>query len=325
MAQAQRVAVIGAGMAGLACARRLADAGIAPVVFDKGRGIGGRLATRRAGDGLQFDHGAQYVTARGEGFAALLDALRREGAAATWDDGSGRAHVVGIPGMSALARHLAHGLDVRLEVEVSGVHADGDGWIVSAGAQRQRFDRVVLTAPAPQIAALVGPDGPLAAELARVRLDPCLTLMAALDAGAPRPFASRADPDDPLAWIAQDSTKPGRPGIACWVAQAGPAWSAMHLELEREAIAALMLPLLCERLGADPGAVRHVSAHRWRHAKVATPLGRPFARDASGTLHAGGDWCLDARVEAAWTSGDAIARDILGTVQTGGPGGGDVV
>lgn len=312
----QRVAVIGAGMAGLACARRLADAGMAPVVLDKGRGIGGRLATRRAGDGLQFDHGAQYVTARDPAFAALLDDLCRAGAAAPWDDGSGRLRLVGTPGMSALPRHLARGLEIRQEVEVSAVRADGDGWIVMAGAQPLRFDRVVVTAPAPQVVALLGPDSPLAAELAPVRLDPCLTLMAALDPAAPRPFASRADPDDPLAWIAQDSTKPGRAGAACWVAQAGPAWSAAHLELDRDAIAALMLPLLCDRLGADPGLVRHVSAHRWRHAKVATPLGRPFARDASGTLHAGGDWCLDARVEAAWSSGDAIARDILGAGAT---------
>lgn len=309
---AQRVAVIGAGMAGLACARRLADAGRTVVVFDKGRGIGGRLATRRAGDGLQFDHGAQYVTARGEAFAAVLDDLRRAGAAAPWADGSGRAHVVGIPGMSALPRHLARGLDVRLDTAVSAVRADGDGWTFAAGGQTHRFERVVITAPAPQVASLLGPDSALAAELAPVRLDPCLTLMAALDPAAPRPFASRSDPDDPLAWIAQDSTKPGRTGPACWVAQAGPAWSAAHLELEPDAIAALMLPLLYDRLGADPGLARHVSTHRWRYAKVAVPLGRPFARDATGTLHAGGDWCLDARVEAAWTSGDAIARDILG-------------
>jgi predicted NAD/FAD-dependent oxidoreductase len=311
MAGMQRVAVIGAGMAGLACARRLADAGLEVVVLDKGRGIGGRLATRRAGDGLQFDHGAQYVTARGEAFGSVLDDLRRAGAAAAWDDGSGRPHLVGTPGMSALPRHLARGLDVRLEVEVSSVRADAGGWLVASGDERLRFDRVVVTAPAPQTATLLGPDSPLAAELAPVRLDPCLTLMAALDADAPRPFASRADPGDPLAWIAQDSTKPGRTAPACWVAQAGPSWSAAHFELDRDAIAALMLPLLCERLGADPGVVRHASAHRWRYAKVAAPLGRPFARDASGTLQAGGDWCLDARVEAAWTSGDAIARDIL--------------
>jgi predicted NAD/FAD-dependent oxidoreductase len=252
------------------------------------------------------------VTARGDAFGTVLDGLRRAGAAACWDDGSERSHWVGTPGMSALPRHLARGLDIRLEVEVTSVRPEGREWIVAAGDQRLRFDRVVVTAPAPQTAVLLGPDSPLAAEIARVRLDPCLTLMAALDPAAPRPFVSRADPDDPIAWIAQDSSKPGRPGAACWVAQASPAWSDAHLELERDAIAERMVPLLCERLGADPGAVRHAAAHRWRYAKVAVPLGRPFARAPSGTLHAGGDWCLDARVEAAWISGDAIARDILG-------------
>ena len=54
------VLIIGAHITGLACARKLADAGMAPVVMAKGRGIGARVATRRAGD-WQFDHGAQYV------------------------------------------------------------------------------------------------------------------------------------------------------------------------------------------------------------------------------------------------------------------------
>jgi renalase len=71
-----------------------------------------------------------------------------------------------------------------------------------------------------------------------------------------------------------------------------------------------MLPMLRDQLGADPSTVRYAAVHRWRYARVAVPLGRPFARDATGTLYAGGDWCLDARVEAAWTSGDAIANDI---------------
>jgi renalase len=311
MADVQRIGVIGAGMAGLACARRLADAGLAPVVFDKGRGIGGRLATRRGTDGVQFDHGAQYVTARGEGFAALLDAMWRAGAAAPWDDGSGRSHLVGTPGMSALAKHLGAGLDVRQDAEVSGLRRSDVGWEMVVGTAIHRFDRIVLTAPAPQVAALLGAGHPFGAELSVVRLDPCLTLMAAMDPAAPRPFVTRADDDDPLAWIANDATKPGRAGTACWVAQAGPAWSAAHLQQDAAALAALMLPMLCDRLGVAPGAVRYAAAHRWRYARVAVPLGRPFMRDASGTLHAGGDWCLEARVEAAWLSGDAIARDIL--------------
>jgi predicted NAD/FAD-dependent oxidoreductase len=312
MTEQQRIAVVGAGMAGLACARRLADAGLAPVVLDKGRGIGGRLATRRAGAGLQFDHGAQYVTARGEGFASVLRQMQAAGTAAPWADGSGRARVVGTPGMTALARHVGRGLDVRQGAEVSGLRREDGAWTLQVGGEALRVDRVVVTAPAPQTAALLGAGHRLADALAPVRLDPCLTLMAALDPGAARPFVTRADADDPLAWIADDSSKPGRGGAACWVAQAGPAWSAAHLELDRDAIAALMLPMLCDRLGVAASAVTHAAAHRWRHAKVAVPLGRPFLRDASGTLHAGGDWCLEARVEAAWLSGDAIARDILG-------------
>ncbi|HSO84331.1 NAD(P)/FAD-dependent oxidoreductase, partial [Thiocapsa sp.] len=173
------------------------------------------------------------------------------------------------------------------------------------------FNRVVLTVPTPQVSTLLGPEHPLSSEVAGVRLDPCLTLMAAFDPDAPRPFVTRADPDAPLAWIAQDSSKPGRTAPACWVAQASPSWSATHLELDPDALAALLLPTLCEQLGTEAGAVRYAAAHRWRYARVVVPLGRPFARDASRNLYAGGDWCLGARVEAAWTSGDAIAQDIL--------------
>jgi renalase len=310
MMGAERIAVIGSGMAGLACARCLADAGCAPVIFDKGRGVGGRLATRRLPDGRQFDHGAQYVTARSEPFDRVLKQAQAAGAAAIWDDGSHQAHIVGTPGMTGLAKHLGRGLEIRQGAELTALRRLSRGWALSISGVTEVFDRVVLALPAPQATALLGPAHPLSEELAEVRLDPCLTLMAALDPGAPRPFAVCADVDDPLAWIAQDSSKPGRPVHACWVAQASPAWSVAHLELDPDALVALMLPMLCDRIGADPSAVRYAAVHRWRYARVAVPLGRPFARDATGTLYAGGDWCLDARVEAAWTSGDAIANDI---------------
>ena len=75
---------------------------------------------------------------------------------------------------------------------------------------------------------------------------PCLTLMAAFPADAPAPFVSRKPADGPLAFIARDSSKPGAPASAVtWVAQAGPDWSAAHLEADKEEIARRMLPLLC--------------------------------------------------------------------------------
>jgi hypothetical protein len=305
------VAIIGAGIAGLACAQRLMQGGIQPVLFDKGRGIGGRVATRRV-DGLQFDHGAQYLTARGDGFAGLLRDLAAVGHVAVWDDGSARAKTVGAPGMSALAKGMARGLDVRQNAQVTAVLPTDDGWVLRIGDAHLRAARVVITVPAPQVAGLLGGDHSLVAPLRGVTFDPCLTLMAAIH--APAPFITHSDPDDPLAWIAADGSKPGRPaGFATtWVAQAGDGFSQTHLEKEAAAIAALMLPLLCDRLGVAADAVTHASAHRWRYARVATSLGRPFLRNADATLYLGGDWCIGRRIEAAWDSGTAAAADLLG-------------
>lgn len=305
------IAVIGAGMAGLSCAHRLAAAGFAPVIFDKGRGVGGRLATRRTSEGLQFDHGAQYVTARKDGFRELLAAMRRTGMGDVWADGACSKRFVGTPGMSALAKYLAEGLDVRANVEIRNVSESAAGWIITTGTEKLRFQRVAITVPAQQAAVLLGPTHALAADLKAVEINPCLTLMAAFGPGQPEPFVTRRDPEDPLSWIALNSAKPARPTPACWVAQAGPEWSAAHLEAAPAVIAQQMLRLLCDRLGADPTAARHAVAHRWRYANVAKPLGRPFLRDGTGRLYLGGDWCLEARVEAAWTSGVAIAQDML--------------
>jgi len=316
------VLIVGAGVAGLACARRLTQAGFQPILIDKGRGIGGRVATREA-EGLQFDHGAQYVTAKEAGFAAVLGDLAAMGYAAPWPqdgrDGAARVRYVGTPGMASLATGLARGLDVRQGVQVTSIRAGEDGWVVSAGETHYVAARVVVTVPAPQVMGLLGADHPLVALIAGVRMDPCLTLMAAIAADAP--FVTREMPDEPLAWIAQDCAKPGRPlpvaatragtGPVTWVAHASPGFSALHLEEEPAALAVRMVPMLCEQLGVTGNAVTHAAVHRWRYAQVAVPLGQPFLRSGNGSLYLGGDWCVGPRVESAWMSGTAIADDVL--------------
>lgn len=301
------VAIIGAGMAGLAAARRLAAAGLSPVLLDKGRGIGGRMATRRA-EGLQFDHGAQYVTARGSAFATLLRDMEGAGACAPWPTGRDPAPMVGTPGMSALPRALASGLEVRQGAQVTALHPGPQGWTLHLPGATLSADRVIVTVPAPQVDRML-PGHPLLTKFAHVRMEPCLTLMAAI--AAPAPFVTRADADDPLAWIAHDGGKPGRADATAWVAQAGAAFSARYLEDDPAAMVARMLPLLCDRLGVATDRVTHASAHRWRFARTAAPLGHPFLRDDGGTLWLGGDWCLGPRVEDAWTSGTAMADDLL--------------
>ncbi|MGY6548719.1 MAG: NAD(P)/FAD-dependent oxidoreductase [Roseinatronobacter sp.] len=311
MQQDATTIVIGAGMAGIACARALATAGARVQIIDKGRGIGGRMATRRVQIGaqeLRFDHGAQYLRPKDP---ALCDLLRAAGAA-PWPCSGLEGALVGVPGASALPRALADGLSVVQGVTVTGLARTGNGWQVETSDGARAAARVVLAIPAPQARALVADFPRLGAALDAVEMAPCLTLMAAFDAGSPQPFVTRRQEDAPLAWVAQDSTKPGRAaGPVTWVAQAGENLSRALLELAPETMTAALLDALCALIGARPEAALHASAHRWRYAFTSRALGQPFLRDTTGTLWLGGDWALGAKAEHAHASGTAIARDIL--------------
>ncbi len=307
------ITIIGAGMAGLACARRLRRAGHTPPVLDKGRGVGGRMATRRvstAAGEISFDHGVQYLTTRDPDFAAALEDLGP--ACAYWGDGADETRLVGNPGMSGVPRALADGIDVHLGKAVTAVRAVPGGWHVTIGDARIETRRLVMTVPAPQAAVLLGRDHPLYSRVADIVMAPCLTLMAAFPGDAPRPFVSRASDDHALAWIAQDSSKPGRTSaVTTWVAQASADWSNQHLEETPEAIAAHMLPMLADAIGVATQSAIHAAAHRWRYARTSAPLGVPCLCSDDESLFVGGDWCLGAHVESAWSSGTAIADAII--------------
>ncbi len=306
----QRIAIIGAGVAGLTAARTLRAAGRSPRVLDKGRSIGGRLASRQTREGPAFDHGAQYVTARLDGFAQELSLAAATGTAAVWETAKGRARYVGMPAMNSLAGHFAGDAEVELGVEVTSLRAGPDGWTVATTEGEEAFETVLLAVPAPQAVRLLG-DHPLVERLRQVEMAPCLTLMAAFEPGPPAPFTSREDRTADLAWVAHDGGKPGREAAATFVAHAGEDWSRAHLEADKDEIARLMLPLLCDAIGRPDEEARLLRGHRWRYARVTAPLGAPCIADHSGTLLLGGDWCLGARVEAAWQSGIALAERVL--------------
>ena len=316
------IVIIGAGMAGLSAASALVQAGQIPIIFDKGRSVGGRVATRRVllpdGTPLQFDHGAQFATAKGAGFAAVLGALQTSGLAAEWNSGEGRSQIIGAPAMSSLARGIAQaaGLQIVQNAAATSVRKEGALWCITfADGSSVHAERVILTVPSPQLAALIGPDHEAVRTAASVNMQPCLTLMAAARASAyftMPPFIAARDNAQDLAWIAQDNSKSGRAGdgLTTWVAQSSLPFCEQHLEKSSDEIRALMLPLLCKRLGLAAGDIVFSAAHRWRYARADVPLGIPFLHPKVG-LYIGGDWCLGPRIEAAWDSGAAIANDML--------------
>lgn len=308
-----RFAVIGAGLAGLACARRLAAAGHAVRIFDKSRAPGGRIATRR-GEQASWDHGAQYFTVATPAFRGVVDAASEAGQVALWmprwpgGEQEQRELWVGVPGISALPRWLAQGMDLELGARVVALERTGAGWTLrdDTGRRFEGFDFVALAIPAPQAATLAAGHGTVAGRLAVVGMAPCWAVMLAFERPLDVPLDADFSPDPVLPWIARNSAKPRRSGLDAWVLHADADWSREWEEAEAAKVSAALLERFAARVSVRLPPLVVAEAHRWRHARVVHPLGEPCLVDAGEALGFCGDWCLDARVEAAFLSGDEL-------------------
>lgn len=332
-----RVAIIGAGMAGASCARMLTEAGCQVTVFDKSRGVGGRMTTRRVdwtdASGVtrqaSFDHGAPGFEVTDPDFAAFLAALRAQGQIAAWPQqpasgatalaatGAPASDVpvdvlrngahrqwLATPDMPALCRSLLAGLPVHTGHTVQSLQRMADGWRVTLaeGGSCGGFDAVLLAIPPLQAAVLLEALQPeWAQQAATFDMLPDWTLMA-ISAGAPSastlPVALPAA--GPLAMIIRNDSKPGRtsvPGLTHWVAHATTAWSVAHLESASDQVQLQLQQALADWLG-EAVQWQYATVHRWRYATLAS--------GAAGEVAIGHHWDGAARIGVcgdAWGGG----------------------
>ncbi|WAT13803.1 NAD(P)/FAD-dependent oxidoreductase [Xanthomonas fragariae] len=318
--RARAVAVVGAGLAGLACAQRLQTAGIAVTLFDQADTPGGRMRGC-AGDGWQCDHGAQYFTARDPAFVALVNEWIEAGVAARWParvaswDGaelrpsqSALTRFVGVPDMAAPARALAADLDVRSRTDVRALQRSGQGWVLEvAGEDATRAcDTVLLAVPAPYAAALSAGLAPAFSAIARdARMQPAWAVVLYFDATIDPGYDALFVNVGPLRWVARNSSKPGRQGAETWLLHATAQWSQAHRDATPEAVIASILPGLAA-LGLP--LPQSCEAYRWTAASTDSPLQIGCVWDATLGIGMCGDWLAGGKVEGAWQSGMALAQ-----------------
>ena len=338
MSTHKRIAIIGAGMAAIACARQLRESGHQITIFEKSRGVGGRMATRSTPFGT-FDHGCQYFTVRDSRFEHALQShpvcrpwsvtslqlLNAQGEATAAATLSQEPHWVPTPGMNALVRQWAEPFmaeqSLLLTTRVSAIMPDAlhpkqwqlrteasDGAVQVHGG----FDAVVLGIPAAQALSLLQPVSNAqdwCKELEAVQMAPCWTLMLAfpqamqpnLHTLGPQWNAARSS-HHRIAWLARENSKPGRGTIERWTLQASAEWPQEHIDDSPARVSAKLQKAFAEVTGihAEPA---HVDLHRWLYAKTTQPLGMSHLWDARIGLGLCGDWCLGHRVEYAYASG----------------------
>lgn len=322
------IAIIGAGIAGLSCARRLHAAGINVTVIDKSRGPAGRMSTRR-GDDWQCDHGAQYFTARHPLFKAEVARWHQVGVAAEWNPrltiiGDQHSHTpddtltrhVGVPRMTAPARWLADDRNLLTLATVHRLAKEDETWTVTThehGPLTQRFTGVVMAVPAPQAVPLLQDCAPALCDVARqANMRASWAMMLQYDAPLSLPFDAAFVNEGLLRWISRNSSKPGRPGAECWLLHATAEWSDAHIEEAPENVATQMQAAFMA-LGAPQA--RSWAVHRWRYADTLPPLQHGGLWDATQGIGVCGDWLNGGKVEGAWLSGHNVAEQLLLSLQ----------
>jgi predicted NAD/FAD-dependent oxidoreductase len=327
----QHVAIIGAGISGLACATELVNAGFRVSVFDKSRGVGGRMSHRQF-EKWGADHGAQYFTVRNPLFQAEVKKWLEAKVVQEWfgrvvnlgEDGvkgisNETQRYVGVPTMSAPAKYLAEKLKVSTLHTISELKQSNDKWQVISkenGLLPETFDQVILAVPAPQAKFLIASiSEDLAAACDKVIMLPCWTLMAYLKEPLPLEFDAAFVSHGLYSWIARDSHKPGRSPYETWVVQASHDWSVENIDIDQFSAEKHLLKAFKDLTGFECDLYQ---THLWRYAKLENPSETNFVIDAKLNISLCGDWLKNSTVEGAWLSGYSLAKklSLLSSINT---------
>lgn len=335
-----RVAIIGAGMTGASAARALADAGAEVTVFDKGRGPGGRMSSKRlqqddeTGGYFQLDMGAQYFTARHPWFLRQVRQWQQLGVVQRWDfaphvwqhalllpSDDETTRYVGTPAMHQMLRaqlgtmmqHYSCQV-TELSYSLSSFSSQQAGeWTISTadGASYAGFDALLLTCPPEQCRKLLATH-PLTEQLPADLLLPCWAVAIELAAPVTHPAVGIFGKSGVLSWCARHNAKPGRPALAeHWVLHLNASSSLQLLEATPEDVAAVAEQAFSQIIGQKL-QVTSALCHRWLYASYNAEVAPPgVLSDPAQQLVVASDWSLGGRVENAWLAGVMAASRLL--------------
>ncbi len=326
------ITIIGAGLSGLSCARDLKSHNIETTIYDKGRGVGGRMATRRLednGETAHFDHGAQFFTARDERFQQIVRDWCDNGLAHEWFRGQTTAHLDGkieaqsdghprycaTSGMSSLAKNLAQDLNIQTAQRVTKLEWHDNVWTLTFDDANTCTSRsLLLTCPVPQSLALLDAGAVnlptnLRAQLEDVTYESCVAALLWLEnAGrVPAPGALYCE-EEPIAWIG-DNFQKGVSGVEGAITVHGaPQWSAQNYALDDASTVQVLASAAQVFLGAE---IRASSVARWKFSKPNHARDDGFLRWEAANLIFAGDAFGGSKVEGAIRSGWSAAKALM--------------
>jgi len=316
----KKIAIVGAGVAGLTALQSLREQGHQVTVFDKSRGSGGRLSSKKVGNS-SWDMGAQFIRAHTPEFAVQLKVWEEQGWVSEWQvtpwlitekergpSPDTATRFVGMPRMTGLSRKLLEGAHEFVpQTRITDARYPGQ-WMLSSedGREFGPFDELILNMPPQQALPLLPATSALAAQIDSLQMLPCWTLLLGFNQALATDFDAAFVKDSPVAWLARNSSKAGRDAGEAWVIQASHDWSETMVDAPRHEVQQGLTLALENLLGKLPDTT-DTWLHRWLYSVPAQAPKLGALRDEPHNLTLCGDWCESPSVEGAWISGRKAA------------------
>lgn len=330
-----KIAIIGAGLAGITVANMLkqhADV----TVFEKSRGVGGRIATRRA-EPYYFDHGAQFFIIKNSEFRAFCEPMLQQGIIKCWygrfaeiqnktisqrrNWHQDNPHYVGAPSMNAIAKYISTGLNIKLETQVGSMSRNNGKWSLFdlCGNILGEYDWVIVTSPAKQTldllnTSLLSSRLAFMQEIEQIKMQGCFSLMLGFEQPLPLEFDAALVKGEDISWISVNSSKPDRERGFSLLIHSTNKWADKHIDDDRQQVLHYLCGRASEVIGQDLTTAVHKDIHGWRYANISKQQGQRFLIDTDTNIGICGDWLIQGRIEAAFMSGHELASKVISQI-----------
>jgi len=314
----KNIAIIGAGIAGLTLANKLKGK-YDVTVFEKSRGVGGRMATRYADD-YQFDHGAQYFTAKSPEFIEFVEKLKNEGVIDIWNarfvelDGNkitkehvwdeNAPHLLAIPKMNQIGKYLAQGIKTNVNCHIDSLVRYNNEWKIfnNEGVCVGTYDYIVSAIPPEQADELIFDNVKFKHDLPQYQMSACFSLMLGFKTPKDLPFEAALVNNQDISWISVNSSKPDRPKGYSILVHSTNQWADSNIESDIEWVRSHMIKQLEHVTQVKMTDHDYINIHRWKYANIGQQDGPKFLEDKKNSIAAIGDWLIKGKVESAFTS-----------------------
>jgi renalase len=325
----KKIAIIGSGLSAMTLAYYLKDKAEL-TIFEKARGVGGRMATRRA-EPFFFDHGAQFFSIKTAEFKKFISSYIEKGVVKEWHArfvefdnidivskrlwNSNNPHYVAVPGMSELIKSLSVDLDLNIKIntKINKIISYKTKWNLEDDNNEiyQEFDWVISTAPAEQTVSLMPNICNFLDKITLIKMQACFSLMLGMSSELSLDFDAALIRNADISWVSVNNTKPGRNNRYCLLVNSTNKWAEKHIDQDKKYILDYLIAETAKIIKFDPNLIEHQDVHAWRYANASKRYGEEYFLDENTRLASCGDWCIQGRVESAFTSAFRLSDALL--------------